>query len=216
MADTTIDSIESISEKSIPETLPGIDITDGLDRLGGNWEIYRYILLHFRNNQGDAADRLEMLISNGQWEAAEHLAHSIKGSGGNLGAKRLYEKAAALEQTCRKTEAAAARSTLAELRSCLEEVIVGLERLDESGEKVSESHESCLIATPAETTALLHKMLLSLDCDLGEAQFCLAVLQQQTADNEFSASLQALKRALHDFDIQTAKEILQRSISMVA
>jgi uncharacterized protein HemY len=56
---------------------------------------------------------------------------------------------------------------------------------------------------------LLGKMLHALDCDLGEAQSCLAALRQQVADSEFAGPLAALQQALNNFDTEAAKETVQ-------
>jgi CheY-like chemotaxis protein len=204
-----IPATETSMPTPMPESLPGIDLTDGLDRLCGNWATYRYILLMFRDKHADAADRLEKFIVEGQWEEAERLAHTLKGGGGNLGAKRLYEQAAALEQNCRAADTENAQAALTTLRSHLDEVMGGLKQLAESGTTTEQSAGSGSVATPLETTVLLDKMLHALDCDLGEAQSCLAALRQQVADSEFAGPLAALQQALNNFDTEAAKETVQ-------
>jgi two-component system sensor histidine kinase/response regulator len=197
----------------VPESLPGIDLADGLDRLCGNWEAYRYILLMFRDKQSDAADRLERFIHEEQWEPAERLAHTLKGSGGNLGAMRIYEAAATLEQSCRTRDANAALEKLAVLRIHLEEVVEGLAQLDEfdASAKPCEAEPSIAdLSDCAETIDdLLQRMLHHLDSDLGEAQTCLAALQKQTAGSQLSASVADLQRALNNFDTEAAKNVVK-------
>lgn len=199
-------------DHAMPKTLPGIDLADGLNRVCGNWEVYRLILLHFYDKQHDAAQRLEILVTENQWEEAQHLAHTLKGSGGNLGAKRLYEQAAAMEQACCKADTHSAQITLTPLRSCLEEVIGGLARLNKTvasaADPITEGHIDVEHKTLAvEIADLLDKLLSSLDRDLGEAQACLADLRCRTQGGALSASLSALAQALSDYDIDAAKEI---------
>jgi len=198
----------------IPKTLPGIDLADGLDRLCGNWDTYRYILLMFRDKQADAAHRLERFLRENQWEQAERLAHTLKGGGGNLGAMPLYEAAATLEHACRKRDAHSAHAALAVLRQRLEEVIQGLGQLGESDisatQSTEEDHNSAELSDCAEPIAdLLERMLHFLDADLGEAQSCLAALARQTVGSAFSANVTDLRRALNNFDTEAAKEIVR-------
>jgi CheY-like chemotaxis protein/signal transduction histidine kinase len=81
----------------LPE-LDGINVEAGLKRLLGKRKIYRKILIRFRKDFQNAADTIKKLISEEAYHDAEILAHSVKGAGGNVGAERLQQAAAALEQ----------------------------------------------------------------------------------------------------------------------
>ncbi len=114
---------------NLPE-LPGIDVADGLQRMCGSWEAYQIILLGFRDTHADTADLLGQSIHQGDWETARSLVHTLKGSGGNISAKKLYETAAAIEQSCREEDFNAATEKLGTLKACLGEVISGLADLE--------------------------------------------------------------------------------------
>ena len=106
--------------------LAGIDVADGLQRMCGSWEVYKMILLGFRDTHADTTESLEKFIRQGKWEDAISLAHTIKGSGGNISAKGLYEVAADLEQSCREENSDKAIAKLDTLKHCLNEVVSGL------------------------------------------------------------------------------------------
>ncbi len=110
--------------------LPGIDLVDGLQRMCGSWTAYKMILLGFRDAHADAAEALDEYIRQGEWEQAKSLAHTIKGSGGNISAKKLYEIAASVEQSCRAEDAGAAIAEIDALKACFNEVIIGLADLE--------------------------------------------------------------------------------------
>ena len=190
--------------------LPGIDVADGLTRLRGNEVAYRRILLSFRNKQADAADRLEQFIHQGEWDEATRLAHTLKGSGGNLGAKQLYEVAATMEQVCRSSDADAAQAEFGALRTSLMEVIEGLARLDEGVATMAGKPEAAQPVDAKAVDASLKKIVQLLDSDLGEAQDCLAALQQQVVGSDLAAPLNELENSLNGFDIEAAKTIAQR------
>ena len=122
--------LESSADVELP-LLPGIDVADGLQRMCGSWEAYKIIMLGFRDTHADAAESLEQHIRQGEWEEAKSLAHTIKGSGGNISAKDLYKVAAAIEQDCRDEAFDAATERLDRLKACLDEVITGLANLEE-------------------------------------------------------------------------------------
>jgi len=193
---------------SLPD-LPGIDVADGLARLRGNKAAYRRILIGFRDKQTDAASRLEAFIGQHEWEEAASLAHTLKGSGGNLGAKCLYSDAAAMEQACRAADAEAVQSKLTALCASLAEVIEGLAGIDQQAVTTPGQAD---VVQPVDLEAidtLLEDILQFLDTDLGEALASLARLQQQTAGSDYAARLTELESALNDFDIDAAREITE-------
>ena len=121
--------VEAENNVELP-MLPGIDVADGLQRMCGSWEAYKIILLGFRDTHADAAESLGQSINQADWEEAKRLAHTIKGSGGNISAKRLYEVAADVEQSCCEEDATAANAKLSTLKYCLNEVVSGLVNLE--------------------------------------------------------------------------------------
>jgi len=116
--------------KEVLPVLPGIDLVDGLQRMCGSWTAYKMILLGFRDAHADTAETLEQYIRQGEWEEAKRLAHTIKGSGGNISAKDLYEIAASVEQCCHQEDADAAIAKLETLKARFNEVITGLADLE--------------------------------------------------------------------------------------
>ncbi|HHJ81141.1 MAG TPA: sensor histidine kinase, partial [Candidatus Tenderia electrophaga] len=125
---------EVLPVESLPD-LPGLDVTDGLQRLNGNWPAYKRILLSFRDKHSSTAKRLQQLIQQNEFDKAAGLAHTLKGSGGNLGAKQLYDTAAAMEKACRQGDVDAAKAAFDELHKRLQLLIDGLALLDEAEEQ---------------------------------------------------------------------------------
>nr|WP_320191543.1 response regulator [uncultured Desulfobacter sp.] len=81
----------------LPESLPGIDMVQGLDRINNNKKLYKHLLLKVKRDYADAAEQLDSLIKENAFEDARRLAHSIKGVAGNLGAKKLQAAAQVVE-----------------------------------------------------------------------------------------------------------------------
>jgi PAS domain S-box-containing protein len=78
-----------------------LDIGDTLQRLGGNFELYRRLLRHFVSEHYDATAKIEAALASGKRDDAQHEAHAIKGVAGNLGAQPLYKAASDLERALR-------------------------------------------------------------------------------------------------------------------
>ncbi|WP_087016296.1 response regulator [Thaumasiovibrio subtropicus] len=88
-------SLSSMTNK-LPD-LPGIDVHAGIKRLGGNEAKYWKILENFLQSQSEFFQTIDDDIAAGDWETAQRLAHTLKGSSANLGAMKLNALAAQLE-----------------------------------------------------------------------------------------------------------------------
>ncbi|QGG48942.1 response regulator [Heliorestis convoluta] len=86
------------------ESIPGLDVEEGLTRVAGNVSLYRKLLMQFASNQQKASETLQEALRQGDKATAVTRVHSIKGVAGNLGAHTLYESAAALEAALLNSE----------------------------------------------------------------------------------------------------------------
>jgi PAS domain S-box-containing protein len=114
------------ADATLPDALPGIDLADGLGRLGGNTKLYRDILLRLSADFRDAAAQAEALLDAGDQDGARRVAHSLKGVAGNVGAVTLHDVAAIAEDALAHGEASAARAAVRAMEGPLREVIDGL------------------------------------------------------------------------------------------
>jgi two-component system sensor histidine kinase/response regulator len=87
----------------IPE-IEGIDIKDGLKRVGGNVQLYRGLLVKFAAKYSDAGLQVTTALQSGDREAAQRIAHTIKGVAGNVGIKRIQLAAEKLEKAIREND----------------------------------------------------------------------------------------------------------------
>lgn len=85
-----------VDSEQIPE-IKGIDTGAGLKRVADNRKLYRSLLNKFTRDFADSYRELNRLAAIEDWEAAQHLAHTVKGVAGNLGAKNIEKSAADLE-----------------------------------------------------------------------------------------------------------------------
>ena len=92
------------SNSSIPGQQSWINIGDTLERLGGNFDLYRTLLGRFVNDYADVAMKIHAALAAGDWTYAQHEVHTIKGVAGNLGAEPLYAAAGELEGTIRNAQ----------------------------------------------------------------------------------------------------------------
>ncbi|MBI4799987.1 MAG: response regulator [Desulfarculus sp.] len=88
-------------QEQLPPAIEGVNLEEGLGRVGGNAKLYRGILVKLRDEYAGAAGDLSNLLSTGRAEEAQRLAHSVKGVAGNVGASGLQAVAGELEAAIR-------------------------------------------------------------------------------------------------------------------
>ncbi len=84
--------------------LHGIDINTGLSRLRGNKSLYKKLLQSFQQRCEEEGALLLSLANTEEFQKAEHIAHSLKGVAGNLGADDLHRILARMETTLERKD----------------------------------------------------------------------------------------------------------------
>jgi CheY-like chemotaxis protein/HPt (histidine-containing phosphotransfer) domain-containing protein len=110
-------SVPAESEQARVARIAGLDLAAGLEMVRGNWGIYRHILELFVTTYANDAEEIARLLREGNLEAAERKAHSLKGAAGSMGAKGIHELASQLDAALKQGDAARAsnaRQALAE------------------------------------------------------------------------------------------------------
>jgi len=77
--------------------VPGLDVALGLKRVRGKHTLYLDLLRKFLDGQAGAVDALRAALAGGDLALAERVAHTLKGTAGNIGASALEAEAAAVE-----------------------------------------------------------------------------------------------------------------------
>ncbi len=85
-------------EEQLPESLPGFDLSAGLERLRGNKRLYRKLLLDFGAKYTKVANEIHNALDAKDLEQAHSLIHNLKGLAGNLAAIDLQAASVNLEK----------------------------------------------------------------------------------------------------------------------
>ena len=110
----------------------GLDIDAGLHVVAGNWASYRRVLKLFAAHHRDDSTKLREALEAGRFEEVRGLAHALKGSAGNVGARNIRELAAAVETPFKQQLPDApylVRASLDRLASRLPALVDQLERM---------------------------------------------------------------------------------------
>ena len=201
---------ENIGEAGgFPEN-SAIDIASALQRVNGNSQLLHSLLLRFSEDHGGAPAQLKLLLSEGKVGQALHLVHAIKGVAATLGAKKLAESAAVLEQ---ELKSGVGTSTLPDFeRKCtaaISAIIVFLHGNTETSSRNDPVPVLDLEKTGdllAELSTYLHEQELVPD-DLVQKVY---VLAQSRQSNETASLFKILLRQLDHFDHGGALETVQR------
>ncbi len=84
-------------DEDLPRSLPGFNISAGLERLRGNKKLYRKLLVDFGSKYKGAADEIQAAMQAEEPDQAHSLIHNLKGLAGNLEATQLQKAAVAAE-----------------------------------------------------------------------------------------------------------------------
>jgi CheY-like chemotaxis protein len=92
-------AIETVSQKpELPDSLPGFDLAEGLNRLQGNQKLYRKLLLDFGAKYTAVTAEIRNALDNRDLKQAHSLIHNLKGLAGNLAASELQAAAIEMEK----------------------------------------------------------------------------------------------------------------------
>ncbi|HVO65037.1 MAG TPA: AAA family ATPase [Syntrophales bacterium] len=150
--------------QTLTDTLPGIDIHAALERLGGNRELFKRLLLRFSSDYADVKDKIKAALSHNDMDTAVRLAHTVKGVSGNLSANDLHAAASELEKSIRRKIMENLDNLLEDFDQALRQVLESVTRLNtppiestittyEKEIAVGSVHES-----PAEIKEALHQL----------------------------------------------------------
>jgi CheY-like chemotaxis protein len=121
----------STATETLPD-LPGIDTALLLQRMRGKAAICRRILAMFAQQNTGMEEKFRMLLDASDWESARRLAHTLKGTAGNIAADQLAAAVSRLESACKVREPLLAEIELEHTLAELGRVLKGVQTLPEA------------------------------------------------------------------------------------
>ncbi len=194
--------VETPSPGAFP-SIDGVDLADGLRRVGGNERLYRELLVKFATKNSDADVQISAALESGDRQMAERIAHTVKGVAGNLGIKRVQSAAEKLEKAIHDSDAGAStilRDFTSLLRPQLEAIRQALETSAAPTLKGA-SKGSFDSAAVSREVQRLRSLLLASD---GNSEETLRNLESALAGHVEQARLDALACDIGEFDFTGA------------
>jgi CheY-like chemotaxis protein len=135
--------------------LEGLDLTNAVNKMDGNWYMLRKILLGFSRDFANATDLLNTHLASGNLQDAARLVHTVKGLAPSIGAVELGHLAVSLEEELRT----GSQTSLNNFCTLLTSVLNAISTLQETT-------TSAIKATPLDTSqisSLMQELLLILE-----------------------------------------------------
>jgi CheY-like chemotaxis protein len=215
-AQKTSESPEVASEAS--GDLPGITLKAGLAATGGNKKLYGRLLMKFRESERNFAVQFDSARSDPDLKAAERLAHTLKGSAGNIGARDVQQAAGELEFACRGGAPEASLQPLVErVVTALDIVIAGLDRL--GSKEAEEAAPSSAPTDHGQVMPLLLQLRKLIEDSDSEASELAETVESRVRGTAAEAQMRGVSAALEAFDFDQALialDALMESISSSA
>ncbi|MBT7619092.1 MAG: response regulator [Calditrichaeota bacterium] len=207
-SDTTTD----IKEEEVFPDLPGIDIKDGLKRVGGSKDFYKKLLLKFADSYHGFEKELRNLLSAGDIETATRNAHSLKGVAGNLGATELFKWAGDLEIVLKDNRVDSLDDNISKVSTTLSEVLESISKFEN---RTSNLTPSIVVKSVdfSKLKKLTESLIILIEEDMSDAMDKLDELGELLMSTELEGEYQKIADYLDNFDVDAAKEKLEKLIS---
>jgi two-component system sensor histidine kinase/response regulator len=206
----------SIHQVALPEKIEGINLKEGLMRVGGNEKLFRNILMKLRDDYAKSDQEIKGLLQSDKTDEAERLAHSIKGVAGNVGAGPLQEAAAALESVIKQGETDTYEEKISAFGKVLKHVVAALGVLGGEAEKAAGSEKAGPEATSGELAAALEELLPYLKTRKPkQCKAAMLKIRDLKWPSEFSMEIADLERFIKKYKFKDAlplAEVLQSKL----
>lgn len=196
--------------------LQGIDVENGLARIGNNHALYRRLIARFYDGQSNVTNEINEAIEKGDRETAIRLAHSLKGVAGNIGAATVAKAAWEVEKVLTQSEAGLLAPALAHLTRALEPLlssIAALPKLDE--QPVVNTEVPVAEVAGAGVRPLLSELKQLLDGGDTEAVQVLEQLQAQLEGTAYASDVSAAAGFAAQYNFQQALQHILEVEKMV-
>jgi CheY-like chemotaxis protein len=197
---------EGTVEPALPDRIPGVDISEGLRRVGGNKKLYLKLLKDFAGNYKSFISNFQKAISEQKMEEARRLAHTLKGVSGNLSAKDIFTISEQLEKALSATLQQDCEPLLDQLDLALCSVITTVESEHEEPEELALEQESTLSEDYEPILLEAAQLVWADDIDAGN----IIAKMKQAFGRRFAEEVKEIEQSVDGFDFEEAKKPLRK------
>jgi HPt (histidine-containing phosphotransfer) domain-containing protein len=195
------------------QQLPGVDVAAGLATTLQNEGLYLRLLRKFHDGQQGFAEQFRAARAGSDPTAPARLAHTLKGTAGNVGARGVQAAAGALEKVCLEGATPERLEQLLDsVTTELGPVLAGLEALrsEAAPSPAPEDGAGAVAIDPKrlqELTSRLEALLAASDTDAADT---VEELARAVAGSPMAPSVSRIAAAIAEYDFDVALEALRR------
>jgi signal transduction histidine kinase/DNA-binding response OmpR family regulator/HPt (histidine-containing phosphotransfer) domain-containing protein len=199
----TSDDQKNIGSDVLPK-LSGIDTKAGLATCMGNTKLYKRLLVKFRDVNVDFGKQFEAARQGADHESSIRLAHTIKGTAGNIGARGIMAAAGELELAGNNNQPAKVIDTL--LANLINELDPVIESLQQVQPDEVQNEKSQSTSDPKKVRQLIATIKLMLDDSDSEVADVVEELAGIVRGTFMSPAMDKIAVAVACYDYATALE----------
>jgi HPt (histidine-containing phosphotransfer) domain-containing protein len=207
---TEMHATEPPADAALRERLnatPGLDAAAGLAVVRGNLTTYTRILSMFAARHAGDVGQIRVCMEQGNLAQAQLLAHTLKGTAGNLGAKEVQSLAAQLDTALKHGDVNAVPALLEQLAEQVSYLIDGIQVM--LGQTPVANRLPMPVEHPAEQQQNLDQLVALLAADDTRARRFLAAHRPAFEAALGSATCTELDRLIDGFDYSQALALLK-------
>ncbi len=209
--DNRLQGAKKITAEKAVEQLPaleiaGVNTVEGINRVAGNRELYYSLLKKFIDNNRNFMNDITRSVDSGDFDAAEKLAHALKGVAGNVGAELLFNKVRMLDDALRSTNVDI-NSINSHLDSVEKELTIVFESISENIDAMGVSK----IAEPSEEdpTTLLARLKNELEEYSTDSVATFDALKPWLIEQLSEKDVGVIQSAMDDYEYDTVVSLLE-------
>ncbi len=193
-----------LQENLLPAELPGLDIQQGLQRVLGDGQLYRKLLVRFYRDHVDSMNLINCALLTNDYDQLRFTAHSLKGVAGTLGASRVEAAASAVEKLARMSAGSELSEPVSRLAREFDRLMEGLKSIKpEPCENLPD-----MGGQDGNTVELLARFERQLREGDAEALLIFPDLSRALADSGCKELVDTMERSLEEFDYEACLEIV--------
>jgi CheY-like chemotaxis protein len=190
--------------------LPGIDLKAGMATTMNKEALYRKLLDKFLSGQGTFEQMFRDAQQSDDVDAPTRVAHTLKGTAGNIGAKGVQAVAAALEKACKDGATPNELETLLPpILTELEVVLGGIRELKAGEKKKEGAHSAKSSMDLGELQSKFDQLRALLEDSDSEAIDFISELATKLEGSEIAAKLEPLSELIANFEFDEALDALK-------
>jgi polar amino acid transport system substrate-binding protein len=199
-------------ELELPTNLSGIDLHWGIERVGGNRQLYLNLLTEFVTNHSQDLAKLEANLQQSDVDSARRTLHTLEGVCGNIGAHALQQAAKELHRNLTKISASPTTDIPAAFSQTFEQLFNEIRGFLADLASPLDATASDATAKPADTEIAIDRLITSLDDMLAagnpDAKNLFQTLHQKLNQQDHVEITERLAKQIRDYDFDLARETL--------